>query len=38
MKIFNLNVNDFGGADKHLEEYKQKWCIKNGIILIKQLK
>ena len=32
MKIFNLNVNDFGGADKHLEEYKQiygsRWCIK----------
>lgn len=28
MKIFNLNVNDFGGADKHLEEYKQKWCMK----------
>ena len=23
MKILNLNVNDFGGTDKHLEEYKQ---------------
>lgn len=23
MKIFNLNVNDFGGTDNHLEEYKK---------------
>lgn len=32
MKIFNLNVNDFGGTDKHLEEYKQlygsRWYTK----------
>lgn len=32
MKVFNLNVNDFGGTDIHLEEYKKlygpRWCMK----------
>ena len=25
MKVLNLNVNDFGGADRHIEEYKKKY-------------
>lgn len=31
MKIYNLNVNDFGGKNNHLEEYKElygaRWCM-----------